>query len=318
MDILQWAALFVISLIVVLKSADYFTVAAEKIGLHFRVSPFVIGVTIVAFGTSLPEIVTSISSVLQGHSEIVIGNVVGSNLANILLVLGVTAIVGKQLVISKDIINIDLPIVLGSTILLFIMTLDGEVGMLEGIILLLGLLTYIVYNLKSHRQIEEKTKKELTKLKENKDAITAKEPAILLASGVLLYFSADFTILSVVELSKIFNIATEIIAVSAVALGTSLPELVVSVGAARKGKVDLAVGNVMGSNIFNALGVVGIPALISTLVIPQQIINFAIPTLLFVTILYIFTSMDKQISQWEGATLVLLYITFIGKTFGIL
>ncbi|PIR55317.1 conjugal transfer protein TraR [Candidatus Peregrinibacteria bacterium CG10_big_fil_rev_8_21_14_0_10_36_19] len=315
MDILQWSALFIISLVVVLKSADYFTNAAEKVGLHFKMSPFVIGVTIVAFGTSLPEIVTSISSVLQNHSEIVIGNVVGSNIANILLVLGAAAIAGKTIKINKDIINIDLPLVLGSTILLYIMTLDGKIGALESIIPLLALITYIVYNIKSHRQIEKPIAKNIEELK--KEKLSLKEPAILIASGILLYFSADFTIMSVIELSKIFNIATEIIAVSAIALGTSLPELIVSVSAAKKGKADIAVGNVLGSNIFNALAVTSIPALIHTLEIPEQMITFTIPMLTLTTILFIFTTMDKQISQWEGFTLVLLYAAFIGKTFGL-
>ncbi len=108
MDALQWTGLFVMSLAVLLKSADYFTNTAEKIGIHFKMPPFIIGVTIIAFGTSLPEVATSISSVLSDSSEIVIGNVVGSNLANILLILGITAIVGKHLVVDKDIIKIDL------------------------------------------------------------------------------------------------------------------------------------------------------------------------------------------------------------------
>lgn len=325
MDILQWAALFVISLTVVLKSAEFFTESAEKIGVHFKISPFVIGVTIVAFGTSLPEIVTSISSVIQGHSEIVIGNVAGSNIANILLVLGATAIAGKHIVVNKDIINIDLPIILGSTILLFIMTLDQQITYVDGIILLLGLITYIVYNVKSQRPLAEKESKDVTKLKKQQIAklkkrstpLKLKHPLILLISGTFLYFSAEFTILSVVRISEILQVATDLIAVSAIAIGTSLPELVVSIAAARKGKVDMAVGNVMGSNIFNALGVVGASSLVGVLEVSNQMISFTIPALVLVTVLYVFTTMDKQISQWEGVTLLLLYVAFIGKIFGL-
>jgi len=324
MSILQWTGLFILSLAALLKSADYFTDTAEKIGLHFRIPSFIIGVTIIALGTSLPEIATSIISVLQGHSEIVIGNVTGSNIANILLVLGGAAVVGKLLVVDKDIINIDLPILLGSTIMLFVTTLDGIFTYIDGILCLLALITYIVYNIKSQRKVDPKEARDLSKMKkeekakEKKEKLSTKYPIILILSGIFLYFSADFTIQSVVELSKIFNIGTDIIAVSAIAIGTSLPELIVSITAARKGKIDLAIGNVTGSNIFNALGVMGVPAFFGTLTISDDMLSFTIPALLFVTILYVFVTMDKQISKWEGITLLLLYVAFMGKTFGLI
>ncbi|MBD3360826.1 calcium/sodium antiporter [Candidatus Peregrinibacteria bacterium] len=320
MEIVKWSALFIISLAVLIKSADYFTTTAEKIGLHFKIPSFIIGVTIVALGTSLPEIATSVISVSEGQSQIVIGNVVGSNLANILLVLAITAIIGKRLFVSKDIINIDLPILLGSTILLFITTLDGKFSYADAAISLLTLLTYILYNTKAHREIEPKEKRELSKLKaeEKKEKLKIKYPIILIVSGIFLYFSADFTIESVIQLSNIFKVGTEIIAVSAIAIGTSLPELAVSAVAAKKGKADIAIGNVTGSNIFNILGVMGIPALFGTLHIPPGMITFTIPVLIFVTILYVFVTMDKQITKWEGLTLLLLYIAFLGKTFGLI
>lgn len=324
MDALQWSGLFIMSLAVLLKSADYFTNTAEKIGIHFKMPPFIIGVTIIALGTSLPEVATSIASVFSNSSEIVIGNVVGSNLANILLILGITAIVGRHLVVDKDIIKIDLPILLGSTILLFLITLDGEITYIDGTLSLLILTTYLIYNVRAGRKLEKKELKELSKKKKEerekkeKERLNIKYPLILIGSGIFLAFAANWTIKSVIELSTIFNIGKDVIAVSAIAVGTSLPELVVSVIAAKKGKADLAIGNVTGSNIFNNLGVIGIPALFGTLTIPINIISFSIPLLLFVTILYIFSTMDKEITKWEGMTLLLLYIAFMGKTFGIL
>jgi len=330
LEIARWSIQFIIALIALLKVADWFTASAEKIGLHFKIPQFIIGVTIVALGTSLPEIATSIISVMQGHSEIVIGNVIGSNVANILFVLGITAIVGKHLTVDKDIINIDLPLMMGSAILLFITTLDGSFDYKDGIISILFLATYIIYNMKAPRDIDEKNKKDLAKLekelknenvnkpKEKRKKLGPKQPLILLVTSIGIYFTADWTIQSVVEISKILKIGTEIVAMSVVALGTSLPELTVSIVAAKKGKADLAIGNVTGSNIFNALGVMGVPALIGTLQIPEQALTFGIPALLLVTILYIFTTMDKQISQWEGITMILLYIAFMGKTIGII
>jgi cation:H+ antiporter len=324
MEILQWSAVFIICLAILIKSADVFTDTAEKIGLFFKIPPFIIGVTIIAIGTSLPELATSISSVLKGHSEIVVANVVGSNMANMLLVIGITAIVGKHLFVDKEIINIDLPILLGSTIFLFMTTIDGKFTMPEGIMAILMITTYLIYNAKTQRQVHPEEIKEQIKEKkaiekeDKRDHLEIKYPIYLILSATVLYFSADYSIIAVIKLSEILKIGTEIIAVSAIAVGTSLPELVVSIVAAKKGKADIAIGNITGSNIFNALGVMGVPALIGTLTIPTEMVVFTIPALLFTTILYAFTTMDKQITQWEGITFLLIYAAFIGKTFGII
>ena len=324
MEALPQIGLFAISLVTLLISAHYFTETAEKIGIHFKMPPFIIGVTIIALGTSLPEVATSIAAVFDNSSEIVIGNVVGSNLANILLILGLTAIVGKHLVVDKEIIKIDLPILLASTVLLYLITLDGQITYVDGILCLIILATYLIYNVKSQRKLEDKELKDFSKmkkeekLKKEKERLNVKYPVILLASGLFLATAADWTIKSVTEISTIFNIGKEIIAVSAIAIGTSLPELAVSLTAAKQGKADLAIGNVTGSNIFNNLGVIGIPALFGTLTIPVDAIKFSIPFLIFITLLYIFSTMDKEITKWEGITLVTLYIAFMGKIFGII
>jgi len=319
MEIAQWIIIFVVALIFLLKSADIFTDNAERVGLHFKIPPFIIGVTIIALGTSLPELATSISSVLHGHSEIVVGDVVGSNIANILLVLAVSAIVGGHLIVDKEVIKIDLPIVFGSVILLFITTLDGQFTWIEGILTLTGLITYITYNVKSHRAVEEKQLKDINKIKaeEKKEKLKIKYPLILVASGTVLYFSANFTIQSVIALSEIFKVGTEVIALSAVSIGTSLPELAVSAIAAKKGKAGIALGNVMGSNIFNVMGVMAIPAFFGALTIPPNIVAFHIPALVIITALYLFVTMDKEITKWEGIIMLLIYIAYLGVTFGL-
>lgn len=320
MEGFQWIGIFVVSLIVLLQSAEWFTNSAEKIGLHFKISPFIIGVTIIALGTSLPEVATSIISVLDGHSEIVIGNVVGSNIANILLVLGVSAIIGGLIKIEKNIIDIDLPILFGSSLILYITTLDGNFTYIDGILSIAALIIYLLYNANSGHKVEKASIKEISKKmkKESKKPLGLKDPAILLISGLLLYLSAEYTIDSVIKISEFLKIGTELIAVSAVALGTSLPELAVSATAAKKGKFDIAIGNITGSNIFNALGVIGVSSFFGPLKIPTQFIEVTIPILLFITILYIFVSMEKRVSKWEGYILVLLYIAIIAKTFGFL
>ena len=319
MEIMQWIGIFVAALAALLYSAKHFTDAGERIGVLMKIPPFIIGVTIIALGTSLPEIATSVIAVMDGHSEFVIGNVVGSNMANILLVMGISAIIGKHLIVDKNIINIDLPILLGSTILLFMVTIDGKITYIDGILSLLILATYVIYNIRHEREVnpEELKQQSTLKAKAKNHHPVLKNFGILLLSGTALYFSADWTINSVVKLSEIFQVGTELIAVSAIAIGTSLPELMVSIVAAKKGQADIAIGNITGSNIFNALGVIGVPALVGTLTIPTEMITFGIPALMLATILYAFTTMDKEVSKWEGITLLLLYVAFIGKTFGL-
>lgn len=141
---------------------------------------------------------------------------------------------------------------------------------------------------------------------------------ILIVSAFFIYLGAEYTIESVIKLSKILNIGKEIIAISAVALGTSLPELMVTVSAARKGKPEIAVGNVLGSNIFNALAVMGMPAFFGTLIIPHSILTFGLPMMLVATLLYFFMTQDKEITKWEGWMLIIFYVFFIGKVFNLL
>ncbi len=326
MEIFQWVSLFIIALIVVLKSAQIFTDAAEKIGLHFKISPFIVGVIIVTIGTTLPEMFTSAIAVMQGHSEIVAGNVLGSIITNILLVLAISAIVGKNLRVNREIIKIDLPILLCSVIFLFLTTLDGIFTYLDGTLGLFALASYIIYNSQSDRQVSRKESRAQTQLKVEgakhkmipKRALPLKYFLMLMATATLLYFSSDLTITSVIKLSEIFDIGAEIIAISAIAIGTSLPELAVAVQSARQGKIDITIGNVTGANIFNAFGVMGISSFVGPVTIPPEFIIFSIPAVLFITILYVFVTMDKEISTWEGITMLILYLAFLGKTFGVI
>lgn len=319
MELIAWIGLFIVSLAVLIKAAEYFTNTSERVGLHFKIPPFIVGVTIIAVGTSLPEVATGIMAVINNESEMVAGNAVGSNMANILLVMAIAAIIGKTIKFNKDILHIDLPILIGSTILLFMLTLNGRITWIEGIILLIVLAAYIVYNSQSKRKLGIKETLELKKLaKTEKGPVPAKYFLILAISAIFLYFGAQYTIKSVVEISELLQVGTEIIALTAIAIGTSLPELAVSVLAVKKGKIDMAIGNITGSSIFNVLGVMGIPALFGTLTVTAYMTTFAIPILLFVTILYAFTTMNRKISRWEGITFLLIYIAFLGITFGVI
>ncbi len=316
-SLLVWIIVFIISLAALIKASDYFTESAEKIGLFFGIPAFIVGVTIVALGTSLPELITCVIAVLEQSSEIVIGNVVGSNIANIFLVFGIAAIVGKKMTITHNIIKVDLPFLAGSAFLLAATAWDGDFNRREGLLCIAAIASYLLYTA---------TTREKQETIEIKDEIkeAAKGPhlawttwAVLVVSAAFIYLGAKYTVLSIIKLSEILNIGKEIIAVSAVALGTSLPELAVTVRAARKGKTGIAVGNVLGSNIFNSLAVMGIPALLGTLVIPQSIIAFSLPVMLVATFLFVLITQDREVSQWEGWLLLVFYVFFIGKLFAV-
>lgn len=311
-------ALFVLCTIVLVKSSDLFTDAAEKVGKHFKMPAFIIGVTIVAIGTSLPELISSIVAVMEGSSEMVVANVMGSNITNIFLVLGVAAIIRKKAKISHELIHVDLPLLMGSAFLLVIMAWDGQVTAGEGILLLLGIVIYLTYTASIERKSKDaEAEKVVAKLGTQKK-LSPRIWIVLVVSAAFVYLGAKYVVFSVIEISEIVGIGADIIAASAVALGTSLPELMVSVSAARKGNSEIAVGNILGSNIFNALAVTGIAGLFGTLVVSKEILYFTMPVMIVATVLYYFITEDKQLTMWEGLMLLLFYIAFLGKLFGLI
>jgi cation:H+ antiporter len=316
LPLLIWIIIFIASLLVLIKASDYFTGSAEKIGLYFGIPAFIVGVTIVAIGTSLPELVSSIFAVLKGSSEIVVGNVIGSNITNIFLILGIAAIIGKKIKITYEPIHVDLPLLVGSAFLLAVTIWDGIFTLPEAMLCIGCFVLYLLYTKnveKKHEDVEIKKMK--GKLKKRR--LDWKTLVILVVSAFFIYLGAKYTVESVIKLSEILNVGKELIAISAVALGTSLPELMVTVSAARKGRPEMAVGNVLGSNIFNALAVMGIPALIGTLIIPSSILTFGLPMMLIATLLYFFITQDKEITKWEGWLLIIFYVFFIGKLFNL-
>ncbi len=317
MILLFWIGILVIALVVLVKAADVFTNSAEKIGLGLGMPRFLIGVTIVSIGTTLPELFSSVIAVLQGNPEIVAGNVMGSCITNIFLVLGVAALISKKFIVSYEMKHVDLPLLMGSALLMTLFAWDGVVNLYEGIFLLLGGIIYITYLIHVTKQPKHKIKREeLFEIPKHKDGI--KSILILILSAVFLYFGAKYTVNSVVEISALVGIGVSIISATAISLGTSLPELIVCLVAARKGKIDIAIGNVLGANILNAFQVLGLSAVIAgTLIIPEIMITLGIPLVLISTFMYYAITSYRKISRWEGALLVLFYLMFIGKSFGL-
>ena len=320
LSVLLWALIFIVSLALLVKASDVFTDSAERIGIGFGISPFIIGVTIVAVGTSTPELVSSVLAVIKGSPEIVAGNVMGSNVTNIFLILGISAIIGKKMVTSYQLANVDLPIFVGSAFLVSLMVMDGAFSLAEALLCLACLLVYLVYAVRAERvadQVKEKFLEAEGIVIREKRRPDLKVYTKLSISLFFLYIGANYTVVSVVRLSEMVGIGTEVIAASAVALGTSLPELVVSVRAAAMNKPELAIGNILGSNIFNALGIMGISALFGTLVISEMITGFVMPMMIVATLLYFVVIWENEVTQWEGWMLVIFYVFFLGKLFAL-
>jgi len=305
MMLLIWIIILIAGLFLLIKSADYFTDSAEKIGLYFGMPAFLAGVTIVAVGTSVPELATSIIAVLKNSSEIVLGNVVGSNIANILLILGIVAVINKKVTFEKS-SKIDLILLIFATLLLVLFSLDGAITPYESVAFLSIYIFYIIIifiNNKDNKRPDIKW--------------SWKHPLILVVSCGVIYISAEYIIKSVIIISETIGIGKEVIAASAVAFGTSLPELSVSFIAARKGNIELSIGNILGSNVFNTLVVLGIPGLISTLTVTGVMLSFTIPVMIMATIILVYVIKTQRLESWQGIIMLAMYALFIIRLFNV-
>jgi cation:H+ antiporter len=296
--------IFIISMAVLLKSADLFTDNVEILGRKFNIPPFILGVTVVAMGTSLPELASAVMAV-GFASEIVLGNVIGSNITNILLVLGFsTLFLKKETKISWDLFHGDLTFIIASTIMLGIILIDGVISIPEAILLVVGYIIYMVYNFEINKNTDNEEKNEKIKF----NYVNA---LIIIASIALVSISAYFLIDSAVQLSQMLNIGSEVIALTLIALGTSLPELVVSFFAVKKGSIETAIGNITGSNIFNTFIVVGIPRFLGDLTVTAKLFPETYVYLVIAIVLFISVILDKKLHRFEGAILFLFYIFFL-------
>jgi cation:H+ antiporter len=326
--IVFWIFIFIISLAVLVKSADWFVESSEKIGLALKISPFIVGVTIVALGTSFPELASSIIAVLKGATEIVVANALGSNIANILLIVGISAVAARRLIVKRSLIDLDAPLLAASTVLFVFIMWDRVIVFGEGILLIVAFLVYFLYTIfqkKGEEETPEIAEVVPSRVERREKAIIKQEKTktpqkltprifVFLIIGIIgLALGANYTIESVIKLSKLFNISTSLIAITAVAIGTSLPELVVSVRAALQKKYEIALGNVFGSNVFNALIVIGIPALIRSLKVDNLTFTVGLPFLVVATLLFVISGISRRIHVWEGAMYLLIYVLFIIK-----
>lgn len=297
--------IFIASLAVLVFASRKFIEASEKLGLALGLPPFVIGVTVVALGTSLPEMVSSVLAVQHGESEIVVGNIVGSNVTNILLIIGTVAFLGKSIHIKFNFKQLDLPFLVGTSLFLFYAIWDLKIALWEGIAFLALTILYVVLSLSKGTDLTD----------EEPPKLNWKIIVMLLAGGIGVYFGAKYNIASVIQIGDYFEIPPAIIALTAVALGTSLPELFVSLAAVRKGRAEIAVGNVLGSNIYNIIAIGGISRMVGEIEVPLAIKSTSIFIMLGATLLFGFMLWNKHLNRLEGAILLFTYIAFICFSF---
>lgn len=324
-----WIIIFIVSLFALLRGADWLIASAEKIGLAAGLSPFIIGVTIVSIGTSFPELFSAFVAVFKGVPEVVAANAIGSNIANILLVVGVAAVIGRRLIVTKNLIDVDLPLIAITTVLFLGVAWDGEITLGESILMVVTYAIYLLYTI-FHKDDEGKPKIAdiiASRREERKEPTSAKKeelprPKLVLADFVLLalgifclVLGAKYLIDSLINISDILKIGTGVIAITAVALGTSLPELFVSAKAAFQKKSEVALGNIFGSNVFNLFVVVGLPGLFSRLSLDSQTFSIGLPAMALATFLFVIDGISRRIYIWEGALYLSIYVLFLAKIF---
>ncbi len=298
--------IFIAALAALLVSARLFTQAAEEIGKFLRLPSFVIGVFIVGIGTSLPELISGTLSVKKGLSDILSGNIIGSNISNILLITGLAvAINRKSITLNTGYLFIDLHFLLGSFFYFYIIAYDGRIDVYEAFIGIIMFIVYSVYLIKGEAQNENEPVA--------RPAFPVKGLALLVLSGVGIYFGADYTVFSLEKIATQFGIPNSIIALTLLSLGTTLPELAVNIAAIRQGKPEMAIGNVLGSCIFNTLVIPWAGAVIGPVTVPQNLLAFSLPVMAACGLFFYLLTHDKKISVWEGLMFVSLYVLFILK-----
>lgn len=304
MDMLLQLALLVLGFVMLIKGADWFVDGASSIATKFGIPQLVIGLTIVAMGTSAPEAAVSITAALKGNADITIGNVVGSNILNVGVILGVASVI-TSLAVAKSTLKIEMPFMIAVTAVLLGLGFDKEVSRIDGVIIIVLFIAYLSY-------LFVLAKKGMDGEKEEKPKTVSlpKSIALTIIGFALIILGSDVTVDAATKIATMVGLSERIIGLTIVALGTSLPELCASVVAARKKNADIAIGNIVGSNLFNILFVVGISALIT----PVPFIEaFRIDTLVAIAlavVLLVCSVKGKVLKRWGGIVLLLSYVSY--------
>jgi len=302
--------IFVIAMGVLIWGAEMLIKQSERIALKFKIPEFIIGATLIALGTSLPEMAASVAASYNGKADIAIANVIGSNILNITLVLATVFIISKKITPTRDFFAKDSTWALVPVLVFILMILDGVISRFDAILLLLLMGAYLLFLLQDAKNIPEEDL-------ENIDSGTftwSKVIPLLVTGFILVIVGAHFTVESASEIAKDFGISEWIIGIMMISLGTSLPELVVSISAATRGKVDMAIGNIIGSNMANTTVVIGAAALTNPMAINASAYLFDIATMIVATLLLVFITANKLYNKSAGISLIIILGLFLNNT----
>lgn len=308
---------FLGGLVVLILGADLLLRGATRLAAAFGISPLAIGLTIVAIGTASPEIAVSLQAAVNGQGDLTLGNVLGSNIFNILFILGMTAIVAP-IVIAEQLIRMDAPIMLAVSVLVLALALDGNLGLVDSLVLLACLIGYTVFALRQSRAESKRVQNEYAEEFAEKQPRTTRNMVMnilfILAGLAMLAVGSRWLVDSSVAIARALKVSELIIGLTIVAVGTSLPEITTSVIAALKKESDIAVGNAVGSNIFNLLGVLGAGSLLAPggIAVHPRVLQFDFLVMIFVAMVSLpVFYIDNRISRWEGMLLLTYYIAYM-------
>jgi len=309
MEVAVSTVLTIVGLAMLCFGGNWLVSGSVSIAKKFRISNLVIGMTIVAYGTSTPELAASVVAAGE-HSAIILGNVIGSNIANIGMVIGVSAII-VPLVVKKSVLRKEVLIMLGVSFLLVLLSLDGEISQYDGIFLLGGLVVFAFYTYKNAMKHREENKEKTEKSKKN---ISLKSVGLIGIGITLLYVGAIITVDNAVILAKEFGLSEKIIGLTVIAIGTSLPELITSIIAIRKGHTDIGIGTIIGSNIYNILMIMGVGAALGGVMIASDVyVDYAIMIIFSFSLLIALKT--GIINRVMGVCLTIGYVAYLAVTF---
>lgn len=313
--------MLLVSLVLLVLGADSLVHGAVRLARRLGVSPFFIGVTVVAFGTSAPELAASVGATLKGAGDLAIGNVLGSNIANICLILGITAAI-RAIPVERSVWRVDAPIMLVITLAASLTMLDrllnddASIGRIDGALLVLGLVAYVVYNARAGKidpvEIEQEVEIELGERLARGARAPLATPILLVLAGLAgLILGAELLVDAASSIASGLGVSTSVIALTVVAFGTSVPELVFSARAAMKDHPEIAIGNIIGSNVFNLLCVLGVAALVRPIAIPQEAVTRDIWIVCLVTAACcVIMVTHRRVSRQEGVALLIAYAAY--------
>jgi cation:H+ antiporter len=308
--------LFVVGLLLLIGGAELLVRGASRLAVGFGISPLVVGLTVVAFGTSSPELAVSIGSALSGQADIALGNVIGSNIFNVLFILGLSAAIGA-LVVNQHLIRLDVPLMIGVAVLMVLLGLDGKIGRLDGLLLFAGIVSYIVFAIRQSRKESREVEAGYDQEFGARDGMAPRQvvfnAGMAIAGLLLLVLGARWLVNGAVTMAQSLGLSELIIGLTIIAAGTSLPEVATSVIASVHGERDIAVGNVVGSNLFNVMAVLGLTAAVAPngVSVPASALRFDLPFMLAVMVacLPIFFT-GYRIARWEGWLFLGYYVAY--------